>query len=97
MRAGDADLRLSLAGAQDKLPVVAEGGRIGLPRFGTPSTHILKPTIPGIEASVLNEGFCMALAAALKLDVALASTVGEGADAGCPAGAVDAAARGGSQ
>jgi HipA-like protein len=71
MRAGDADLRLSLAGAQDKLPVVAEGGRIGLPRFGTPSTHILKPAIPGIEASVLNEGFCMALAAALKLDVAM--------------------------
>ena len=81
MRAGDADLRLSLAGAQDKLPVVAEGGRIGLPRFGTPSTHILKPNIPGIEASVLNEGFCMALAAALKLDVAPASvhTLGEGA------------------
>lgn len=83
MRAGDADLRLSLAGAQDKLPVVAEGGRIGLPRFGTPSTHILKPNIPGIDASVLNEGFCMALAAALKLDVAPAAvhTVGEGADA----------------
>lgn len=83
MRAGDADLRLSLAGAQDKLPVVAERGRFGLPRFGTPSTHILKPTIPGIEASVLNEGFCMALAAALKLDVAPAAvhTVGEGADA----------------
>ena len=83
MRAGDADLRLSLAGAQDKLPVVAEGGRIGLPRFGTPSTHILKPAIPDIEASVLNEGFCMALAAALKLDVAPAAvhTVGEGGDA----------------
>ena len=70
-------------GQQDKLPVVAEGGRIGLPRFGTPSTHILKPAIPGIDASVLNEGFCMALAAALKLDVAPASvhTIGEGANA----------------
>lgn len=70
MLAGDADMRLSLAGAQDKLPVIAEGERIGLPRFGSPSTHILKPAIAGIEGSVINEGFCMALARALKLDVA---------------------------
>ena len=72
MLAGDADMRLSLAGAQDKLPVVA-GGRIGLPRFGTPSSHILKPMITGalgIEGSVFNEGFCMALASALQLNVA---------------------------
>ena len=73
MRAGDADIRLSLAGAQDKLPVVAEGGRIGLPRFGSPSTHIIKPAITsaaGIEGSVFNEGFCLALASALGLDAA---------------------------
>ncbi|MBG6075365.1 type II toxin-antitoxin system HipA family toxin [Polaromonas sp. CG_9.11] len=74
MLAGEQDMRLSLAGAQDKLPVVVrlESGvvQIGLPRFGSPSTHILKPAIPGIEGSVFNEGFCMALARALKLDVA---------------------------
>lgn len=73
MRAGDTDIRLSLAGAQDKLPVVAEGARIGLPRFGSPSTHILKPAITstaGIEGSVFNEGFCLALASALGLDAA---------------------------
>lgn len=55
MLAGDADMRLSLAGAQDKLPVVADERRIGLPRFGTLSTHILKPAITGtagIEGSV---------------------------------------------
>ena len=49
------------------------GGRIGLPRFGTPSSHILKPVITGalgIEGSVFNEGFCMALASALQLNVA---------------------------
>jgi serine/threonine-protein kinase HipA len=77
MLAGEQDMRLSLAGAQDKLPVVAEVTkgevRIGLPRFGTPSTHILKPAIPGIEGSVFNEGFCLALARALKLDVAQAA------------------------
>ena len=69
MLAGDEGLRLSLAGAQDKLPVVAEGDRIGLPLFGSPSSHILKPPIAGVEGSVFNEGFCMTLAAALKLDV----------------------------
>lgn len=70
MLAGDGDLRLSLAGAQDKLPVVVQGERIGLPLFGSPSTHILKPTIQGIEGSVYNEGFCMALARAMGLDAA---------------------------
>ncbi|MDO8455864.1 MAG: type II toxin-antitoxin system HipA family toxin [Burkholderiaceae bacterium] len=72
MLAGDEGLRLSLAGAQDKLPVVAEGNRIGLPQFGAPSSHILKPPIPAIDGSVFNEGFCMALANAMKLDVAKA-------------------------
>ena len=72
MRAGDEGLRLSLAGAQDKLPVVvdADGSRIGLPLNGSPSTHILKPPIAGIDGSVFNEAFCMALARAFKLDVA---------------------------
>lgn len=70
MLAGDGDLRLSLAGAQDKLPVVVVGERIGLPLFGSPSTHILKPAIEGLEGSVFNEGFCMALARAMGLDAA---------------------------
>lgn len=67
MLAGKDGLRLSLAGAQDKLPVVFDGTRIGLPRHGAPSSHILKPAIHAVEDSVLNEGFCMALAAFLKL------------------------------
>ena len=72
MLVGDDGLRLSLAGAQDKLPVVldVDGMRIGLPLNGSPSTHILKPPIAGVDGSVFNEGFCMALAGALKLDVA---------------------------
>lgn len=83
MRAGDEGLRLSLAGAQDKLPVVLheDGVRIGLPLNGAPSTHILKPPIAGVEGSVFNEAFCMALAGALKLDVASTQvqTIAEGA------------------
>lgn len=82
MRAGDDGLRLSLAGAQDKLPVVldADGIRIGLPLNGSPSTHILKPPIAGVDGSVFNEAFCMALAGALKLDVAVTQihAIGDG-------------------
>ncbi|RCS59225.1 type II toxin-antitoxin system HipA family toxin [Parvibium lacunae] len=67
MLAGTDGLRLSLAGAQDKLPVVFDGARIGLPRQGRPSSHILKPAIHGVADSVMNEGFCMALAEAMQL------------------------------
>ena len=67
MLAGQDGLRLSLADAQDKLPVVFDGSRIGLPLNGTPSSHILKPAILAIEDSVINEGFCMALAEAMQL------------------------------
>lgn len=67
MLAGKDGLRLSLAGAQEKLPVVFDGTRIGLPRSGTPSSHILKPAIYALEDGVINEGFCMALAEAMQL------------------------------
>lgn len=70
MLAGKDGLRLSLAGAQDKLPVVLSGDSIGLPRNGTPSSHILKPAIHSVTDSVINEGFCLALAGAMKLNPA---------------------------
>lgn len=70
MLAGKDGLRLSLAGAQDKLPVVFDGARIGLPLNGTPSSHILKPSIHAVEDGVVNEGFCMALAQAMELNPA---------------------------
>ena len=70
MLAGRDGLRLSLAGAQDKIPVVFDGERLGLPRNGTPSSHILKPAIQAVEDSVINEGFCLALAEAMQLQPA---------------------------
>jgi serine/threonine-protein kinase HipA len=70
MLAGDDGLRLSLAGAQDKLPVVVDQNRIGLAMNGTPSTHILKSAIATLDDSVVNEHFCLKLAAALKLATA---------------------------
>ncbi len=72
MLAGRDGVRLSLAGAQDKLPVVFDGQRIGLPKGAQPSTHILKPAIASVEDSVLNEGFCLALAQAMGLPTAQA-------------------------
>ncbi len=67
MLAGKDGLRLSLAGAQDKLPVVFDGNRVGLPLNGTPSSHILKPPIHAVPDSVANEGFCLALAEIMRL------------------------------
>jgi serine/threonine-protein kinase HipA len=72
MLAGRDGIRLSLAGAQDKLPVVFDGQRMGLPKGAQPSTHILKPAIASVEDSVLNEGFCLALARAMGLPTAQA-------------------------
>jgi serine/threonine-protein kinase HipA len=76
MLAGRDGVRLSLAGAQDKLPVVFDGQRIGLPTEGQPSTHILKPAIASVEDSVFNEGFCLALAQAMGLPSAQAQIFG---------------------
>lgn len=80
MLAGQGGLRLSLAGAQDKLPVCARitpRGRIqiGLPLDGLPSTHILKPAISSVDDSVHNECFCMNLAFAIGLHTAKAQVV----------------------
>ncbi|MCV2367224.1 type II toxin-antitoxin system HipA family toxin [Roseateles oligotrophus] len=70
MLAGLDGLRLSLAGAQDKLPVTFDGHLVGLPLHGSPSTHILKPAISSLEGSVHNEAFCMRLAAAMQMPAA---------------------------
>jgi len=72
MMAGRDGMRLSLAGAQDKLPVVFDGKRIGLPKGGQPSTHILKPAIASVQGSVINEGFCLALAKVMGMPTAQA-------------------------
>ncbi len=73
----DSGIRISLAGVQDKMAVVARGSKLGLPRGLTPSTHILKPA--SIErrgargdklaypALVANEAFCLELARAAGL------------------------------
>ncbi len=68
--AGETGIRLSLAGAQDKIAVRVEGDAISLPLGGAPSTHILKPAVERFAGVVFNEAYCMKLAAAVGLPVA---------------------------
>ena len=70
MLAGETGLRLSLAGAQTKLPVVVDKGQIALPAPGQASTHILKPPIEHFEGTTENEAFAMRLARQVGLSVA---------------------------
>ncbi len=72
-------IRISLAGAQDKLVViVAPDGRVALPRGTSPSTHIVKPPsgrqlLDGELAYpdlVRNEAFCLRVAAAAGIPAA---------------------------
>jgi serine/threonine-protein kinase HipA len=68
--AGQEGLRLSLAGAQAKLPVVLSDGRVALPAPGQPTTHILKSPIARFSGTTENEALAMHLAAACGLPVA---------------------------
>ncbi len=61
--------RLSLAGAQEKIPVYLKDGQIYLPRGSNSSSHILKPAIKRLQNTVENETFCMMLAAGSNLPV----------------------------
>jgi serine/threonine-protein kinase HipA len=65
----DADVRLSLAGAQDKLAVRVDGARLFLPVHGAPSTHLLKLPSTEVAHLVPNELLLMRLAAAAGLPV----------------------------
>jgi len=66
----DGGFRLSLAGAQDKVGVLVKGEEIGLSHGKPPTSAILKAPIPHVTESVVNEAFCMRLAAHVGLDVA---------------------------
>jgi serine/threonine-protein kinase HipA len=68
--AGREGLRLSLAGAQTKVPVVLVDDRVALPAAGQPTTHILKPAIARFPHTTENEALVMLLAAAVGLPVA---------------------------
>ena len=67
----NADIRMSLAGVQDKLLLVRPAdGTWARPTNGAPSTHILKPEIGQYPDTVQNEAFCMRVAKHAGVDVA---------------------------
>lgn len=70
----DGEYRLSLAGAQDKMPVVLDAaGRIGLTKGATPSTHILKVPIAGHDGTIANEALCHEIGRMLGIETVRAS------------------------
>jgi len=62
--------QFSLAGAQPKTAFLLDGDRWGVPSGRAPTTHILKPPIPGLDGHVENEHLCLRLAGELGLPVA---------------------------
>lgn len=66
---GQKEVRLSLAGAQNKLPVYISHGQVYIPSGDYPSSHIIKPPLEHFAASSENEWFCMQLAEAIGLPV----------------------------
>ncbi len=68
--AGEEGFRLSLAGAQNKLPVYyQQSGVVSLPIGEAASSHILKPPMEHYSHTVENEAFCMQLASDIGLMV----------------------------
>lgn len=64
--------RFSLAGAQDKFPIIYKNKKIFLPLNGEPTTHILKPYVlyhKDTLDSPYNEYFCMKLAKTVGLNI----------------------------
>jgi serine/threonine-protein kinase HipA len=73
--AGEEGVRLSLAGAQNKLPLYMENGEFFVPKGNRASSHILKTAIIQLEDTVINEVFCMNLAQRIGLPVPVAQVV----------------------
>ncbi|KXV73872.1 hypothetical protein AD953_14225 [Acetobacter malorum] len=67
--AGEEGVSMSLAGAQEKLPLMVQDGAFFIPVHGAPSTHILKPDTEQLGGGVYNEALCMTLARQIGLPV----------------------------
>jgi serine/threonine-protein kinase HipA len=62
--------RMSLAGAQAKTALYFDGQRWGVPSGRMPTSHILKPCIPGFDGIVENEHLCQNIASRCGLAAA---------------------------
>lgn len=72
--AGDAG-QFSLAGAHAKTAMTFDGQRWGIPSGRTPTTHILKPPVPGFDGFAENEHVCLELARELGVPAAASKVV----------------------
>jgi serine/threonine-protein kinase HipA len=70
--------RFSIAGAQDKIPIIFQNGKLFIPTDSSPTTHILKPPVrlPSAFESVHNEYYCMKLAEECGLEVPKVRVIG---------------------
>lgn len=62
--------QFSLPGAQRKTALHWNGRQWGVPSGSTPTTHILKPALPGFDGHEENEHICLALARMLGIPAA---------------------------
>lgn len=70
----DDNVRVSLAGVQEKLVLAAlPGGRWALPTASVASTHILKPAVPELTDGARNEVLCLRFAAHCGVPAAAAT------------------------
>lgn len=79
LMAGADGIRLSLAGAQDKVAVYIENGKTYIPLDGALSTHIIKPAHQRFKGLIFNEYICLKLAKMVGLyaaNVEIASVQG---------------------
>jgi serine/threonine-protein kinase HipA len=67
--AGQEGIRISLAGAQEKLALFYKDPDFYIPTNGAPSNVILKPAMAHFQSSIENECFCMMLANSVNLNV----------------------------
>jgi serine/threonine-protein kinase HipA len=77
------DIRFSLAGAQDKIPVMQRSGDLFLPQGNSPSTHILKPPSRRFPHVPECEFLMSALGHALGLAVAKTTLINIGKARAC--------------
>jgi serine/threonine-protein kinase HipA len=73
-RPGDTG-QFSLAGAQPKTALYHDGKRWGIPKGRTPTTHILKPPLNGLDGFAENEHLTLELAKGLGLPVVTSEVV----------------------
>lgn len=64
----DGELRLSLAGMQHKAALIMAEKKLALPKGRTPTTHIVKIDIDGLQDSLRVEHFCLEIARSVGLD-----------------------------